>query len=417
MTQTPNEITDCALLGCLCKCHVEEEENPGPHIATCFWSDPEFPRPTGLVVLEGGKTVPHVVGSWEGAAGPEDNRKMLHGPTPLRGTEIGRLVGFERGTDPADRRCPWMKIASETHAVRCMRTDRHETSNDPAEADAHDFKGSDLFERVALPALTLTTKYRGAWDPREQPGARIELTEEQVRDFTGQTAADAAAAKLTLPASLCGGITAVDLPAFEQAAAPFVDARLRPWFLTVTGRQFFYDDPESYPYSIGEIAHALSNLCRFAGHLAGFYSVAEHSVLVSRALGIEAWQTLKFPGDLNPLLRAALIHDASEAFLMDLPRPLKRLPGLEGYRVLEDRVQLAIERRFGLEGHHDAKAIKRADAAVLVAEKRQLRPPHLFGERGDICEGVEPADVTCRGLAPRLAREFFLETWHALGGQ
>lgn len=579
MNQTPNEITDCALLGCLCKCHVEDEEDPGPHLSTCYWSDPEFPRPTGLVVLEGGQTAPHVVGSWDGAttatvaeegdacglqcpgnfvrarvedcachinppcagcveAGlvcsacgreAKEDRTMLHGHTPppllvalapdLRPTDpasvarLGRLVGYDRGAnegpqqvafreatlaeaeafrekyrkETADRRCPWMKIASATEAAQCMRKDGHHTSNDPAERDAHDYTGAELVPRAPLPAVTITSKYVGAWDPREQPGARVELTDEQVRDFTGATAeeyarliaesptaqayvagqehgdgasppivldaagkpyafaigtgpwnvvspfaeeiakADALIDKLAIPASMISGpdvrprrvrydYRPAEEPRPHGQAAELVDARHRPWFLTVTGRQFFYDDPEGYPFDIEEIAHSLSNICRFAGHLDSFYSVAEHSVLVARAVGQEAWRVLKHPGDLTPLLRAAALHDGSEAFMLDLPRPLKRLPGLEGYCVLEDRVQLAIERRFGLEGHHGAKAIKRADTAVLAAEKLQLRPPHPFGERGDIVEGVEPADVTCRSLPPREAMQFFLECWHELGG-
>lgn len=103
---------------------------------------------------------------------------------------------------------------------------------------------------------------------------------------------------------------------------------------TVSGR--FYDllAPEKYEYDIEEIAHSLSNLCRYTGHSNVFYSVAEHSVLVSRLVP-------------ERLALCGLLHDASEAFCGDVSSPLKKL--LPEYQAIEDGVQKAIADYFGLE--------------------------------------------------------------------
>src|ERR1019366_6268112 len=78
---------------------------------------------------------------------------------------------------------------------------------------------------------------------------------------------------------------------------------------TYTGILFDFEEPEASPIRIEDIAHALSLLCRFAGHCKEFYSVAEHSVRVSYACPEEhaLW---------------GLMHDASEAYCVDVPRPL-----------------------------------------------------------------------------------------------
>lgn len=109
-----------------------------------------------------------------------------------------------------------------------------------------------------------------------------------------------------------------------------------------------------------DIAHALSNICRFTGHCARFYSVAEHSINVARL--IEHWGG-------NP--DYGYLHDASEAYLCDIARPLKQLPQFDWYRESEKRVQRTIYERFGLDPE-EPEYLKRADVAVLGLEARLL---------------------------------------------
>ena len=110
------------------------------------------------------------------------------------------------------------------------------------------------------------------------------------------------------------------------------------WLQTRSGRPFDYEQPKPDQIDIRDIAHALGQLCRFAGHCSRFYSVAEHSVHVA--------MLLRQGGD--PLARWGLLHDAHEAYVVDIPSPLKRL--LPDYRKFEDIAAAAVLSRFGLVG-------------------------------------------------------------------
>lgn len=112
---------------------------------------------------------------------------------------------------------------------------------------------------------------------------------------------------------------------------------------------------------ITDIAHALSHLCRFNGHCRVFYSVAEHSVRVSLALPPE----LAFWG---------LLHDATEAYLVDLPKALKSSRGLgDLYKLAEERAAAAIAQRFALRLPMPA-LVKEIDLRLAASELRDLMP-------------------------------------------
>lgn len=128
------------------------------------------------------------------------------------------------------------------------------------------------------------------------------------------------------------------------------------WIQTYTGKQFWPLDPRPEDVCIEDIAHALSMKCRFGGHTNVFYSVAEHSVLVMRAVE-------------EPHKKAALLHDAAEAYLADIPRPVK--PHLPGWHEVERAVELAIAEHFGIPWPMPAE-VKAADNAILHDEKRLL---------------------------------------------
>src|SRR5512132_670129 len=114
-----------------------------------------------------------------------------------------------------------------------------------------------------------------------------------------------------------------------------------PYLQTVSGRWVNPFDPDPAQLDAGDIAQALSNQCRFGGHCRSFYSVAQHSCLLSDLLDAREAEP--------PALLSALLHDAPEAYLVDLPHPLKHRSELGAiYRETESRLHEAICGRFAL---------------------------------------------------------------------
>ena len=108
------------------------------------------------------------------------------------------------------------------------------------------------------------------------------------------------------------------------------------WIQTYSGIAFFPMEPDPELILLPDIAHALSNQCRFSGHVRKFYSVAQHCVEVANLLKVQ-------PPHIQ---LAGLLHDASEAYLVDLPKPLKRK--MPDYVTVEKGMMEAISKRFGL---------------------------------------------------------------------
>ncbi|MBZ0216724.1 MAG: hypothetical protein K8F25_09245 [Fimbriimonadaceae bacterium] len=133
------------------------------------------------------------------------------------------------------------------------------------------------------------------------------------------------------------------------------------WIQTASGLKFPLIKPDPEAILIEDIAHGLSLLCRFNGQCKKFYSVAEHSVHVSNEISPE-------------LALLGLMHDAAEAYLGDVPSPLKS--ELSEFKKYEDRLSDAIAEKFGFEmPDKDAaehKELKRADIQLLVDEKSVL---------------------------------------------
>lgn len=166
------------------------------------------------------------------------------------------------------------------------------------------------------------------------------------------------------------------------------------WIQTYTGRQFWPLDPKPEEIFIEDIAHALSMKCRYGGHTRCFYSVAEHSVLVARQL----------PGKLK---LAGLLHDASEAYLADVPRPLKKC--LSGFHHIERAIEEAVAERFGLQGPW-ADEVHKVDDQLLATEKAaimELAPAPW-------CELPEPLKITLPLWPPFYAEKMFLHTFGEL---
>ena len=159
---------------------------------------------------------------------------------------------------------------------------------------------------------------------------------------------------------------------------------------TYTGRVFHPLNPQADLIDPVDIAHALSLLCRYGGHVNQHYSVSEHCVLMSHAVT---------PG--NALW--ALLHDATEAYLGDMIRPLKL--AMPAYREVEDRMMTVICARFGI-SHRCPDEVKNADSRILLDERAALmKPPPLpWGS----CEQLRPLGVTIERWSPVEAEKHYL---------
>jgi hypothetical protein len=171
------------------------------------------------------------------------------------------------------------------------------------------------------------------------------------------------------------------------------------WITTFSGLQVDLLDPQPDQFCIEDIAHALSMLVRFAGHVSQFYSVAEHSVRVARAC----------PPHLRLL---GLLHDAHEAYVNDWSTPLKASLSdcaIADFRRMEARLIAAIGEALGIELHHDP-TVKHFDRALLRAESELLLPEPIAGWF-DLPDEKLPPIVS---WSQRKAREIFLATFRQL---
>jgi hypothetical protein len=174
--------------------------------------------------------------------------------------------------------------------------------------------------------------------------------------------------------------------------------RTGDWMQTFTGRQFWPLDPRAEDIFIEDIAHALSMQCRYAGHCLRFYSVAEHCVLLARHL-----RDLRAAPDI---VRWALMHDASEAYLVDVPRPVK--PHLAGYRDAEAKVMAAVAARFGLPAEIPQK-VHDYDSAIIADERVNLSRSIVEWHNPPI-----PLRIRLENWPPELASVQFMAEFRSL---
>lgn len=166
------------------------------------------------------------------------------------------------------------------------------------------------------------------------------------------------------------------------------------WILTYTGRQFFPLSPRPEDIDINDIAHALSLICRFTGHVKWFYSVAQHCVLASQIVP-------------KPHALAALLHDASEAYLCDLARPVKSQPIMSPYCEADRRLEAAVMQRFGVDIY--APEVKLADLCLLFTERRDLMHPNFWILSEQDIERCLPRPIvpwTCRRAERAFLKRF-----------
>lgn len=174
------------------------------------------------------------------------------------------------------------------------------------------------------------------------------------------------------------------------------------WIGLLSGARMDYDNPEESDVTLDDLASALSNICRFSGHLPCFYSVAQHLVNTSRIVPVE------FAFD-------ALMHDTAEAFTNDLPTPLKW--SLPIFKELEVKIESAMSRRFGF-NYPYVPEVKLADTQMLLLEKKYVKlDDREWPNYPDLAPEVERellSKVDLKPWQPVRAKREFLERYGQL---
>lgn len=173
--------------------------------------------------------------------------------------------------------------------------------------------------------------------------------------------------------------------------------------VTYTGRVVDPLNLRPEQVNVIDIAHSLSNQCRFTGHVREFYSVGQHSVLCAEF----ARDTRGTPEHQLTLL----LHDGSETYLSDLARPVKHAAGLgDTYRFIENAIQAVVAERFGLV-YPFPEYVHKFDNALLLREQQDLMP------RFRHIESKLVYDKPITGWAPGEAKERFLALYTELTGE
>ena len=191
------------------------------------------------------------------------------------------------------------------------------------------------------------------------------------------------------------------------------------WMQTATGRQFWPLDPRADEVRINDVALQLAKICRFSGATREFYSVAQHSVLVSIEAERVAALTMP-PRTARCCALAGLLHDVAEAYLNDVIRPLKRHEPLKTWYVaVERRVLIQVLHALGTTRDGDeltlddceSDLVRCADDAVCAAEMRDLMAPPPAPWREFL---GKPVACAVEAWSPDLAAYIFKQRYRAL---
>jgi hypothetical protein len=186
--------------------------------------------------------------------------------------------------------------------------------------------------------------------------------------------------------------------------------RVGDWFQTYTGAAFYVLDPRPDDVRLMDIAHHLAMQCRYNGACQRFYSVAEHSVHVSN----EVERRALAQGLVHIVAELAmwgLMHDAGEAYVGDMVRPLKR--NMPAFRDAESLVMRAICERFGLVPD-EPPLVKQVDTVLLATERRDIMGSPPLPWRST--ENIEPLDMRLPCWAPDEAAAHFLARFASIRG-
>jgi hypothetical protein len=178
---------------------------------------------------------------------------------------------------------------------------------------------------------------------------------------------------------------------------PMIGPRKGDWMQTFTGVAFYPLDPRPEEIHSVDIAHALSMLCRYNGHVRDFYSVAQHCVLIS--------QWLENEGASRQDCLWGLLHDAPEAYIGDMTRPLKRY--MPTFRKVDDDLMLTICLKYGIPTGMP-EIVKEADNRILLNERAVLlgTPPQEWHQDRQKIEplAMDPVEP----WSPRQAESFYI---------
>lgn len=170
-----------------------------------------------------------------------------------------------------------------------------------------------------------------------------------------------------------------------------------------SGKYFDLANPSPEDFTFGDIAGALSKICRFGGQCKNFYSVAEHSW--------HCQQQADRDGLPLETQQAVLLHDAAEAFVGDVVKPLKIM--LMGYHTIEYRVEKAIGEKFNIDFEREKEAVKKIDREMLIAERRRMFGGDSVKWTGE--DEVRALSIDFRQWIPGTAEAYFVSAANAIG--
>lgn len=186
------------------------------------------------------------------------------------------------------------------------------------------------------------------------------------------------------------------------------EERKGDWINTWTGRKYFPLDPRVEEVALEDVAHALCMQCRFTGHCAFHYSPGQHALIVARVVAA-------LGGTVDEQLWA-LHHDDAEAYLIDVPRPVKRDPRFAAYRAAEYLNMRVIREAFDLshgfstkDGEHAPDIVLRVDEVMPYLEKEQLMNAHPDWRRVEVPQNVRDVVGQIPRISPEMAKVAFLK--------
>jgi hypothetical protein len=180
------------------------------------------------------------------------------------------------------------------------------------------------------------------------------------------------------------------------------------WIQTYTRKAFDVLQPNVHDVELTDIVVSLSHTCRFNGHCREFYSVLQHSAIVAERMAEWNFHANTDLERHKNAVRRALLHDAGEAYISDIPRPVKSY--LCNAKVIEGRVLSVIHEAFGVRKDDEADAIiKFLDNKVLITEARSLLRGGLLDGWGD--DLPEPFEELITPWPTECVRTTWFDAW------